>query len=331
LLLLPLCFAHDWSPLYSEDPFRPGQLRALLLVAALIVMVGGPLAALLSYAGIMWVLHDYPAHGLEHLAYFLAALFVAFALHTDKRVAQVLAYLGAAQAVFGLAEFVGWNFWGYNEPDALNMPTGFYGQQTILGAFLVATLAPALFTGRRLCAFLILLCALATRSTMTAAGCGAISLLWLLREYGKRTFLTTVLLAVLALAAFYLQDPDNPLLSPNGRLGFWAIGWQYHRLRPTFGWGPGSWAPMAPTAPPIGLRVESLHNEYLEFLVEYGWAGFALLLLNLWGFAKGFKLTWHHALCAGLLVNAIGNFPFHIASLGVIFLTGWLLSVRDIL
>lgn len=290
-----------------------------------------PLTAILGYAGLMWVLRDYPAHGTEHLVNVAAALFVASLVKRDPRTPAVLAYLGAAQAIWGLGEFLGWNFWGYEDPEALNMPTGFYGQQTILGAFLVATLAPALFTGRRLCALLIILCALATRSTMTAAGCGAITLLWLWREYGKRTFLATGLLAVLALGVFYLQDPTNPLLSHGGRLGFWQIGWEYHQMKPLFGWGPGSWAPMAPTAPPIGLRVESLHNEYLEFLVEYGWVGLALLCVNLLAFARGFRLTWHHALCVGLMVNALGNFPLHIASLGTIFLTGWLLSVRDIL
>jgi O-antigen ligase len=274
----------------------------------------------------MWALKGYPEHGTEHLISLAAACLVAEWLSRDEeQCAKWLTYFGLFEAVFGLAQFMGWNPWGYANEWELYKPSGTFGQETILGAFLVAALAPALFSRRFFAALPIFLCAVATKSTMTVLSSAAVVGLWIIAEFGLVAFSAIFGAFFVAATLFLNLHPYSEWGNFNGRIRFWDFAINKWLERPIFGFGPGSWLPEAPV---FQLRLTHVHNEFLEFLTEYGSIGGAIGLWALWDFVRSYKPTWHHALCVGLMVNAIGNFPFHIASTGVIFLTGWLLSVR---
>lgn len=282
---------------------------------------------------VMLVLRGFSENGTMHLLQFSAALLVANMLSWEKRVDLWLSLLGLAQAVFGIFEWYGWNPWDYVNPDALNKPLGTFGQETTMGAFLVACLAPALFGRRWWAALPILVCIYATGSSMTLGAAGVVVLLFCWHELGWRLPAAAAVGGACALAWLRIRHPDAELLSGNGRWGFWNVAWRnYIVQRPLFGFGPGFWYPQAPLVPSPYLsepqHLTHIHNEFLELLVEYGFVGAAPLIWQFCQFVRRFRLTWHHALCAGLLVNAVGNFPAHIASTATIFLTAWLLSVR---
>lgn len=277
----------------------------------------------------MWALKGFELYGYLHFANITAALVVAIALTRLQKLEMLLSWAGLTQACFGIAQWFGWNPWNYNFVDlpwAHFKPTGFFGQETFLGAFLVACLAPALFSGRWWCSLPIIFCAWATHSTMTFVGVIAVFTLFLVRELGIYRTLCLSVLGSAALGFWYRAHSSSDWFSDTERFRFWKIGLTSFLTKPIFGHGPASWLPNAPM---LEQRLTHLHNEYLEFLTEYGGVGG---LIALWGaadFLRKFRLTWHHALVVGLAVDAFGNFPFHIASLGTIFLTGWLLSVRE--
>lgn len=324
-----LCCANNFDG--NADPFRDPQITVLFALAgwlayfALSKPLTKPLAAFASYALIMWAVRSQSMFGLAHILCMSCAALAALWLGTRRELPAVLSWVGAGEAAFGLFQWAGWNPFGYKEVWELHKPAGTFGQETILGAFLVAALAPALFTRRPVPAVLILACCMATGSSMTVGAAGVVFLLWLWKEFGA--ILPGIITGVLIVAIGIKFDPGNAWFDPNGRVAFWQIGLDYLRQRPLFGFGPGTWWEMSPEL--NGIKLTHLHNEWLEFLVEYGIAGGLIMNWALVDFIRKFKFTWHHALVVGVLVNALGNFPLHIASIGTIFLTAWLLSVRE--
>lgn len=340
LVLAALCCFVDYVP--NLDAPRNGQIRALLVAAPFAAFFAfrkaltEPLAAFLGYMLLMWTLHDYPNYGMVHLIFFSSACLVANYLSRCSGFDFWLSVLGAFQACFGIAEWWGWNIWDYGAFEAKNKPTGFFAQETMLGAFLVAALAPALFKRRWWAVVPILICCYATGSSFTWGSAGAIVGLWLWDRFGWRVP-AAIAAAGAACLGFLIWKNGSysnvPILQPQGRIGFIRYAYDnYIVQRPIFGWGPGYWWPNAPKVPspnlPEALPLTHIHNEFVELVVEYGLVGASFLAMSLVQFVRGFRFTWHHALCVGLMVNALGNFPGHIASLGVIFLTAWLLSVR---
>jgi hypothetical protein len=273
----------------------------------------------------MWILHNYQARGAMQLFCVVAAIVAGKWFAEWEKFPDWVVNFAVLQALFGLAQWWGWDPYGYVEPWFKNKPTGFMGQETLLGAFLAASLAPALFRARYLSSAVIGLCIYATHSTMSALAGGAVIFLWLWSIDFELAFLAAVG-ATLAGYLIYLDQPSSPFFSATGRLEFWKIGYAEHLLRPTFGWGPGSWQDKQIVHQ--GLWLNYLHNEYIEILVEYGRIGAGLGLAALLQFLWRFRLTWHHAMCAAILVNACGNFPLHLAATGTLFVTGWILSMR---
>lgn len=337
LVIFGLTALVDWEP---GELARAGKLRALLLAAAFIAYpalrkaLSAPVALFVSYMIFMWVMRGYSQHGMYHLVNVLAALLVAWWLASKRHVDFWLCVFGTGQAVFGIAQWLGWNAWGFGE-DAFFKPTGYFGEETMMGAFLVACLAPALFTRRFWAVAPIAFCIWCTHSTMAVLSSGVVLLLWTWKEFGWRVPVALAVGGVAALSYVAVTYGDNSqFLSFNGRLGFWRFAWdEYITKRPVFGFGPGFWYPQAPVfpspyLPPPGLLLTYLHNEFIEGFVEYGAAGMGIVAAGLIQYVRGFRLTWHHAVVAGLLVEACGNFVFHLPTTAVIFLTAWLLSVR---
>ncbi len=325
-----ILFAIDWVPV--RDDTRLGQLRFLLLVAFLAStrflkkLVGAPLAWLYAYAGALWVLWDYQPHGMLHLVCVAAAIAAGKWLSDWEDLPVWIVRLGTVQAVFGLAQWLGWDPFGFSQPWFAFKPTGLQGQETLLGALLAACLAPAMFRGQWIPSLLIGACILATGSTMSLAAGGTVFMLCLW-NFDRYLAQTLAVLVVAGAAIGYVLDPGNPLFSMTRREALWGIAWEAHLGRPIFGWGTGSWQPAKFVY--LNQGVSHVHNEFLEFLVEYGRIGGALMVAALARFVWRFRFTWHHAMVSALLVNAIGNFPLHLAATGTLFAAGWILSERQ--
>lgn len=317
----------------GKDIIRGGQIRALLCAGAIGLYFLGkrsltkPIAAFWAWMAFVLVWTDLPIHGVEHFLMLSAGFLLADRLAREARLPAILSWLGAAQAAFGLAEWFGWNPWGHQNPWEIGKPAAFMGQETILGAFLIPCLAAALFGRRWLPTVLIGICLLATHSSFSLAGGGLVALMWVLVALGPLRAAVAAFLGLMAAGVAYRLHPGADWFDPNGRLRFWAWAWHRWLERPIFGFGPGSWLPNAPC---WELCLTHAHNEFLEFLTEYGLFGAALLAPSLARFARGLRRpTWAHAASAGLLVDAFGNFPFHIAPIGVIFLACWFLTIRS--
>lgn len=308
-----------------------GQMRALLLIGfaasvkGLSKILGSPLALLFGYAGWMWVLRNYQDHGLLHLTCVAAAIAAGKWLADQDSTPRWIVWLGAAQAVFGLAQWAGWNPWGYVNAWELGKPTAFMGQETTLGAFLAAALAPALFTRRYFSAATIFACILATKSSMSVAAGGAVALIWLYTIWPVHACALATFGLLIAAGGVAFR-PHDPIFAMNLREYLWQLGLDAYRERPIFGWGPGSWQDRRVLF--RGVWVSYVHSEPIELLAEYGRVGGVLALLALARFLDRWRFTWHHAMVVGLLVNSIGNFTFHLAASGTLFLLGWILSER---
>ena len=320
----------NWSQ--QGDFIRSGQERSLLFIASIMSflclkpVVGRAVAAMFSYAGVMWMLRDYPVHGLQHLLFFLSATVVAYFLARERSLDKILTYLGVFQACIGIAEWSGINLWGYANGWEQGKPTGTFGHETMLGCFLAATLAPALFSRRYAASGVILACALMTGSTMTLVSVVTVLLLFMTKEFGARS--AAVVLAGLGIAAglFFFINPESTWFSSTYRTVFWQMGVEQFWKHPIFGSGPGYWLDNAPIV--YGRRVTHLHNEFLELVVEYGAIGGVFGLSAILGWLWRFRLTWDYVFCAAILVNCIGNFPLHIAGIAPLFLMAWVVGLR---
>ncbi len=315
------------------NPFEQWQILSLLLPASALVVylareLTWPVSLFLGYMIASWALHGYQYHGLEHIAYFSAALVIAYSVkHFGLNPAFFLSYLGLFLAIFGLCEWAGWNIWSYQNAWELNKPTGFFGQETHMGAFLAACLAPALFDRRWWCAVPIALCVVATHSSFSVLSGLIVILAYLVQE---DVFSLGVVSAAVTLGViiFGYECQDSSWIDEHFRSTFWQLGWAKFLEAPIFGIGPGGWL-QTNTIIWANARVSWLHNEWLEMLVEYGIAGAAIVAWGLRDFFKSFRLTWTHAVCVALMVDAIGNFPFHVAPLGVLFLSALVMCKEE--
>ncbi len=117
-----------------------------------------------------------------------------------------------------------------------------------------------------------------------------------------------------------------------GREGFFLAGWRMAAECPVFGTGPGTFSDLYQLFRrlPTDVWPAQLHNDWLETLITFGWAGSTLIGLALaavllrWfgpGGAYGEKhfvmLTWISL--GGCLVHAFYDFPFQIHSILMVF------------
>ena len=117
-----------------------------------------------------------------------------------------------------------------------------------------------------------------------------------------------------------------------GREGLFLTGWRMAEERPVFGTGPGTFSDLYQLfrRAPSDVWPAQLHNDWLETLITFGWAGSALVALSLaavllrWfgrGGAYGEKhfvmLIWISL--GGCLVHAFYDFPFQIHSILMVF------------
>lgn len=335
----------DFGSIPGGDIFRDGKIRYLFLVAggALFVylrkhLTFGP-AAFACMAVWSYALHDFLYYAGMPLLMVLTVMGVAVAVVKagPKLLAKMLIVSGTLQAGYAFLQLMGIQlFYTPLNPEHMTLPVAMWGHETVLGPFLVACLCPALWGRSWVAAGLMTVVAVSTGSSMTLAALGAVYLVFLGQWAPARGLVVMVLAGVGAIGAAVLLEPDLELLNVNGRGVIWKYGWEAFMANPWFGSGIGSWAGewLAKFANIYAIELRSMpkqmHMDALDFLVEYGVVG-ALPLAAAGGlFLRNFRPTWTHAVCVGLGVNSLANFPLCLPPLAVIFVACWALSVRSV-
>lgn len=221
-----------------------------------------------------------------------------------------------------------------------NMTVGTIGQSTVLGPLLVCALAAALYSKAWAWSVAMLPAIALVNSTLTYACLCGLGLYFMAGFYSWLVVATIPVLAASLLALYYFF-PDmtlphgKPLFHADGRLFMWSYGVEALKEKPWFGSGIGAWEQTylpryaGSILQMFGFHLpKALHNDYLDFIVEYGIAPLLVLCGALIEFALNLRPTWHHAVCLILLIDALGSFPASQMFLALIFVTCWALSMR---
>lgn len=349
-----MCFAWDYN--HYGDFQRHGRIKVLLFGAAgLAAMRIGKcwhwtfaafyayvVASFLHFGWSPWGLPTpkgvvvFVPNGMEEVLCLSACLFLIPEL--CRRVSrctieEFIILAGLINALVG-----GMNLFGFyaiklaaQPPE--NLPVGLMGQHTLLGPLLVFCAALSVCRGletRQLefhvLAVFLTAVAMATRSSMTIASLGAGALVLVLYYRGP---IAAFLLSVAGLSWLFLAVWFLPELGElSGRILPWQDAWSLHVQRPWFGFGIGSWEPLAGAIRDLRGQAGAwtyLHSEPLQGLFELGVVGMLL------AFAAGLVVaTYAHFLylfrsresvpyiagLAILLVNSAANFTLHIVPLG---------------
>jgi len=333
----------DWVNL--GDIFRHGKIRFCLLALVPVSFVffskrlhwsAGLIGATVLGS---WVIHDYQALGMISLILIFACLSLASAIvQLPKELfAKVLIISGLIETVICLLQRVGIHFLFHPayQRDMHEM-VGTYGNRTILGPFLVACLAPALWERKWWAVIPMTLAIALLHSTLTFAAFAAVFLLYVWHACGPLRAIVFGWVGFLAIALAVFHYPKFSGFDFDGRLQMWSAGISAVKQAPWFGAGIGAWQQIY--LPQYGaglLKVfgdtvpRQLHCDALDFAVEYGLVPLAILGIALAQFVRNLKPTWHHAVCAGLLINSLGNFPFAIISIALIFTVCWAHSMKQ--
>ena len=317
------------------DVFVHGKIRYLLISLTPVLFfffkkhVHWSLAFYASLIFGNWVFRHYLL--LEQFSLILTFSVLAFAYYVAKfpkeKVGKYLVYVGLFGAVIGIMQhFEIHAFFIPKEKWAKHLATGLMGHNTVLGPFLVACLAPALWQKRYITAAILFLACLFTKSSMTYAALGAVCFMFGWKMYGfKPVFKVATALTLLAICG-YFSEYFPELFSLSGRQAIWPHAIGLFLDNPVWGGGSGAWLNYSQTKLGLvgGLWWPQIHSDWLEVLVAYGLVGTLPLLFAIGQFIYKLKPDWPHAVCVALLVNAMANFPFQIASIALIFTVSWM-------
>lgn len=321
------------------DVFRHGKIRYLSLFLAPVAfhylrpkLTWGP-AFFGSLAIFSWAIHDYMMYAGFPLLLILGVLVAAcFVVDMgEEALARILILSGVLQSSLALLQYFGFYFLFHPaSPKDFNIPVGFMGNETVLGSFLVAAICPALWRKNYIAAALMIAAIIVSYSQMAWGALGVVLVLFLWHKVNLRAALASVLAGIVTLSGCYFFFSDSPAMSFHGRLFIWPFGLRAIMEAPLFGSGIGSW---------VGVYVPrfkdeilaqfnhhlpyQLHNDYLDFIVEYGLAAFGVLSVALSQFIFSFKPTWVHAVCVAILVNSLANFPLCLIPTALIFVVCW--------
>ncbi len=326
------------------DAFRQGKIRFVFLALIPVIYLGlkprltwAP-AAFAALAWASFTLNDYMLYAELPVFEIMACLALAAAIVTIPAgaVAKTLIFAGSIQAVLGIFQYFGVHF--ILRPvfqQEFYEVVGMMGNRTVLGPFLCACLAPALWGKKYALSLIMIISIVCTKSSMTSASLGAVLSIYLWHRTSFKVAAAAASGALLILLGLFLARPDYNFFAGDGRGFIWSFGLRAFKAAPWFGGGIGSWAGQY-----IGMYKDEIlkqfsyhlpfqmHNDYLDFLVEYGAVPFIGVLAAIAHFIKQFKPTWHHAVCASLMVNAAANFPLCLISHALIFVVCWAYSMR---
>lgn len=322
------------------DAFDDGKTRYLLLSLVPVSFwffckrLGWAPAFIGALALFSYVTHDYkPSHDtvLPILSIF-ACLAFASAIVTigEEAFGNVLIASGLVQGLIAIlqgaraARLLPFPFWHHTLPD------GLVGQNTLLATFLVICLAPALWRKLWWAAIPIGAAVLVCHSV---GGLVCLTVLLMVRFWRWEPWIFLVP-AALALGSRVLYG--RSLADSDGRFFMWSFGWRAVKEAPWFGSGIGAWENIyLPRFQNEILEVfhehlpRQMHNDFLDFAIEYGLAPMAVLMAAVLQWIRNFRTTWPNAVCAAVLIDACFSFPAEEIFLAVPFLVCWSLSGRQ--
>jgi hypothetical protein len=246
----------------------------------------------------------------------------------EHAVLEAFSWVCLLDSLYVLAEFA----LGYETPDR----GGFFGN-TSMNASMIAVIYPILTRSEArarnaiesvgyLARILAPLAAiLVSRSNIALAVLLAeLALTWLAPPRSlKRTWVTGVLIGILAVAGRYLMGAKFG--QDSGRYELWAVemGWWRAHANPWIGMGTGTYFFLGQNIQRVSqTRVPYLlwmHNEWLQILFEQGIIGLLLMLsvaVSAISSALDRRRFWLLASLIGYAVMMAGNYPLHLATPG---------------
>lgn len=217
----------------------------------------------------------------------------------------------------------------YRSADQMRTPTGFLGQQTLLGPFLACGIVIALFLRKWVAAAFILPIFLFTGSSFTYAGLAAGLLVYGLYAFPWKHVGAAALTSAVAL--YHLAQEGGQWLNDQGRFEIWRItGAQVFRDSPFFGRGFGTFKHhIAGIQPELSMKMNGVyreaHSDAVQLFHDGGLVGVLLVLVILALFVRRgyeyFHLPEIGAACATaavIITNSLGNFPMRLVPQGLL-------------
>lgn len=332
----------DWIDL--GDPFRQGKFRYIFLALVPLIFfffkkhlhwVFGYFASLYFF---YWVMGNYSVYATLPMICIMAVSCLSIYLVNKPidKFADILVLSGVFQSIVAAFQSDGVHFL-FQPTDGWGVfaATGTYGHPTILGPFLVCALAPALWRKQYPFAFIIFVGIILCKSSMTLGALASVLLIFLWHKKGFK-FAALIASSLIASGIFlFTAYPGLTLFSTTGRWAIWEKFPEAFNEAPLFGSGVGMW--IGKFAPrwyehflgkfQVHIPFE-LHNDVMEFLVQFGIVPFIPIFFALCGFFRRLKPTWPHAVCVALLLNAQGNFPLQIATIAMVFCVSFVWAER---
>ncbi|HJR01826.1 MAG TPA: O-antigen ligase family protein [Methylomirabilota bacterium] len=296
---------------------------ALVLVAGgawLAVHVDGWAGVFLAYCALLTLITPSEQRGLVAVQ-LLALGLLAYALirrgYAFPYARPVLVALGAAQAVYALAQAAGFDrpefLDGFRATGTMGNPNWAGSAMAMTGALSPPVLLPLFAAGLVACGHRLGLVAFAA------------AVAWRWRRYWRWSVPAAAFIAVVLTVATLL-DPDRDVVGSLdsfwNRGAAWGYGltlWLHNGV--LLGLGPNGWATYMPSyqfalGQPGGLFLHA-HNEPLQVLVEAGLIGFAILTAWTWSARATVWTSWGPAVVA-LGILSVGMFPFRVPALGML-------------
>jgi len=212
------------------------------------------------------------------------------------------------------------------------IPTGFLGQQTLFGPFMVACFICSLYLRWYIPALMILIPCIATKSSFTYLSLLAALTVYVGYQTRYRWSLLITAFAVCGLAGVFYFYGDSEMLHSRGRFEVWSKTLELWEKTPIFGRGQGLFAPIYHKYQTLDSKTMnglflSAHNDYIQLLFEVGIVGVLAafymlydLVINFWKKRHVFQVVACFTICVVFLVNAMGNFPLRVVPQGLLAL-----------
>lgn len=272
-----------------------------------------------------------------HDLYCVTAALLISCLVSDLTVNEMkpilLCVLWAAliNASYGYVQMMGRDFiFLYKTPGAMLTPTGFLGQQTLLGPLLAAGFAVSLFYGQYYFSLFFLPVIFATGASFTYASIGAAVYLYGVWRLGFKRMLAIPVVAMSFL--FYLNAVGSQLMNPQSRFDIWGrIVNSVVSEHPFFGYGFGTYlyhAGKYQTQHEVNMNgiFQQAHSDPVQLFHDTGVIGLTAAGLMLFTFFRQLAayFRFREVAAAGtvavvILVNSVGNFPLRLVPQGLIF------------
>lgn len=335
ILLLPLIV----FPGFRDEIRTPKALALVWFAGLYLSLVVGrrvslPFGLFLAFATTSALFSGFGSFQMIELAG-IAATLGAGILFVGLEDSQIRFFLKCAvwgavlNAAYAYVQMLGKDFiFLYVKPEHMLTPTGFMGQQTLLGPYLASAIVVSLFLGDYALAIFMLGPLLATGSSFTMAAFISGLCLFSFHRFGGRRTLYLVASLVPLLIAWLMLYPE--WLNPQGRFGVWNEILTRAMDHWFWGHGIGTYAFYAPTIQTHLSQVQNgifreAHSDILQLFFDGGLVGVGLILWCAWLFLRAAVKTFHlpelaaaSAVTLIFSIDSLGSFPYRLSPAGPI-------------